>query len=67
MALEPVTGSAVGLVESCCPAEVGRTLRRHRDVIGADDLRRELLGQCGHLRAWPFVLDAGDKLLRLVE
>ena len=63
--LEPVTGSALGLVEICRHLDVGRTLRRNRDVIGVDDMPAELMGKRGHLRAWPLVLDERDELLRL--
>jgi hypothetical protein len=46
---------------------VGRTLRRHLDVIGVDDMPTELMGKGRHLRARPLVLDECDELLRLAE
>ena len=64
LTLEPVTSSALGLVEFCRHLEVGRTLRRHRDVISVDDASGAM-GKRGHLRTWTLVLNERDKLLRL--
>ena len=45
LALAPVTSRALGLVEFCRHTEVGRTLRRHLDVISVDDMPAELMGK----------------------
>src|SRR4249919_2354218 len=51
LALQTMTGSALGLVKFRREREVGKPLRSNLNIVGVDDIPAELMGQCGHLRA----------------
>ena len=65
LALQTMTGSALGLVKFRREREVGKPLRRNLNIVGVDNIPAELMGQCGYLRAWPPVLDEPDEVLGL--
>jgi len=67
LALETVAGSALALVEAGRGGEVRGTLGSNLDVVRADDLPIELMGECGHLWTWTSVLDERHELLGLAE
>src|SRR5437867_3142709 len=67
LALETVAGSALALVEDGRGGEVRGTLGSNLDVVRADDMPREPMGERGHLWTWTSVLDEHHELLSLAE
>ena len=67
LALETVAGSALALVEDDCGGEVRGTLWSNLNVVRADDMPIELMGERGHLWTWASALDEPNELLGLAE
>jgi hypothetical protein len=62
-----MAGSALTLVEEGRRGEVRGTLGSNLDVVCADDMPIELMGERGHLWTWTSVLDERHELLGLAK
>jgi hypothetical protein len=67
LTLETVAANALALVEDGRMGEVRGTLGSNLDIVRADDVPIELMGEGGHLWTWTFVLDERYELLGLAE